>query len=151
MGLIWLDKLGIELQGNKNTSFIQNINADERREKILDEYEDLFKNNHTIEGLTIIIELEKKYQTDLTKRKTSAHRFQGLVCEKRHLEKTDETTENCFVSPTVVTIKKDILVKIALDSRKLTESCIKRKATMPNMEELISKIAANVTRNDGEF
>ena len=47
--------------------------------------------------------------------------------------------ENCFVSPAVTTIKKDKSVKIALDSRKLNEITIKRKAQMPNMEELISR------------
>ena len=32
---------------------------DERSEKILIEFEDLFKNNHTIEGLKIDIQLKK--------------------------------------------------------------------------------------------
>ena len=84
--------------------------------------------------------------------------FQNIVkselkklIEKGHLEKADKTTENCFVSPAVITIKKDKSVKIALDSRKLNESCIKRKATMPNMEELISKISAKITKNNGEI
>ena len=40
------------------------------------------------------------------------------LIEKEHLEKADKTTENCFVSPAVITIKKDKSVKIALDSRK---------------------------------
>ena len=48
------------------------------------------------------------------------------LIEKGHLEKADKTTENCFVSPAVITIKKDQSVKIALDSRKLDESCIKK-------------------------
>ena len=73
------------------------------------------------------------------------------LIEKGHLEKADKTTENCFVSPAVITIKKDKSVKIALDSRKLNESCIKRKATMPNMEELISQISAKITQNNGEI
>ena len=67
------------------------------------------------------------------------------------LEKADNTTENCFVSPAGITIKKDKSVKIALDSRKLNEACVKRKAAMPNMEELISKISAEITRNSGEI
>ena len=68
-----------------------------------------------------------------------------------HLEKADKTTENCFISPAVITIKKDKLVKIALDSRKLNEACIKRKAAMPNMEELVTKISAKITNGDGEI
>ena len=73
------------------------------------------------------------------------------LIENGHLEKADKTTENCFISPAVVTIKIDKSVKIALDSRKLNEACDKRKAAMPNMEELISKISAEITKNNGEI
>ena len=58
-----------------------------------------------------------------------------MLIEKGHLEKADKTTENCFISPAVITIKKDKSVKLALDSRKLNEAYVKRKAAMPNMEE----------------
>ena len=52
-----------------------------------------------------------------------------------HVEKANNIDENCFVSAAVITVKKDKSVKIALDSRKLNEITIKRKAQMPNMEE----------------
>ena len=78
------------------------------------------------------------------------HDLEKLI-EKGHLEKADGTTENCFTSPAVITIKKDKSVKIALDSGKLNESCIKRKAAMPNMEELINKISAEITKSSGEI
>ena len=42
-----LDKLEIGLQ-EKKYNIIRNTNTDERSEKILNEYEDLFKINHTI-------------------------------------------------------------------------------------------------------
>ena len=73
------------------------------------------------------------------------------LIDKGHLEKADRTTENCFVSPAVITIKKDKSVKIALDSRKLNDACIKRKAAMPNMEEVISKISAKITKGNGDI
>ena len=82
--------------------------------------------------------------------KTVKNELKKLI-ETGHLEKANNTTENCFVSPAVITIKKDKSVKIALDLRKLNEVCVKRKATMPNMEELISKISAEITRIDGEI
>ena len=69
------------------------------------------------------------------------------LIEKGHLEKTDKTTENCFVSPAVTTIKTDKSVKIALDSRNLNEACKKEK----HMEELGSKVPANFTKNEGEI
>ena len=59
LGLDWLDKLEIGLQGSKKTNVIRHVEEDERRKKIIDEHEDLFKTNHTIKNLTIDIQLEK--------------------------------------------------------------------------------------------
>ena len=59
LGLDWLDKLEIGLQGNKNTNIIRHIETDGRRQRIINEYEDLFKSNHTIKDLTIDIQLKK--------------------------------------------------------------------------------------------
>ena len=73
------------------------------------------------------------------------------LIEKGHLEKADKTTKNCFMSPAVITIKKDKSVKIALHSRKLNEECVKRQAAMPNEEELISKVSAEMTKNHGDI
>ena len=158
LGLDWLDKLEIGLQGNTNTNIIRYIETDERRQKIVKEYEDLFKNNHTIKDLAIDIQLKKDTKPIQQKGRPVPIHFQKTVknelkklIETGHLEKANNTTENCFVSPAVITIKKDKSVKIALDSRKLNEACVKRKATMPNMEELISKILAEITRSDREI
>ena len=61
-----------------------------------------------------------------------------------HLRKATKIDENCFVSPAVITVKKDKSIKIALDSRKLNEITVKKKAQMPNMEELISRISRKI-------
>ena len=158
LGLDWLDKLEIGLQGSKKTNVIRHIEEDERRKKIISEHEDLFKNNHTIKDLTIDIQLKKDAKPIQQKGRPVPIHFQKSVREELekliksgHLEKTDETTENCFISPAVITIKKDKSVKIALDSRNLNEACIKRKAAMPNMEELVSKISARITDGKGEI
>ena len=58
LGLDWLDKLEIGLQGSKETNVIRHVEEEERRKKIIDEHEGLFKNNHTIKDLTIDIELK---------------------------------------------------------------------------------------------
>ena len=39
LGLVWLDKLEIGLQGNTNTNIIRHIETDERRQKIVNEFE----------------------------------------------------------------------------------------------------------------
>ena len=126
--------------------------------KIISEHEDLFKNNHTIKDLTIDIQLKEDVKPIQQKGRPVPIHFQKNVRDELekliksgHIEKADETTENCFISPAVITIKKDKSVKIALDSRKLNEACIKRKAAMPNMEELISKISAKITNGEGEI
>ena len=142
-----LDKLEIGLRGNKNTNIIRHIETDERRQKTINEYEDLFKNNHTIKDTKPI--QQKGRPVPIHIQKSVKHELEKLI-EKGHLEKADKTTENCFISPAVIIIKKDKSVKIALESRKLHEACFKRKAAMPNMEELISKRSAEFTKKDNE-
>ena len=158
LGIDWFDKLEIGLQRNKNTNIIRHIETDETRQKIVEEYNDLFKNNHMIKDLIIDLQLKKDTKPIQQKGRPVPIHFQKTVkkeleklIESGHLEKADKTTENCFVSPAVITKKKDKAVKIALDSRKLNEACVKRKAAMPNMEELISKISAEITRSSGEI
>ena len=158
LGLDWLDKLEIRLQGNTNTNIIRHIETDERRQKLVNEYEALFKNNHTIKDLAIDIQLKRDTKPIQQKGRPVPILFQTTVkkeleklIESGNLEKADNTTENCFVSPAAITIKKDKSVKLALDSRNFNEACVKRKAAMPNMEELISKISAEITRNNGEI
>ena len=103
--------------------------------------------------LTIDIQLKKDVKHVQQKRRPVPIHFQKIVreqeklIEKGHLKKADKTTENCFISPAVITIKKDKPVKIALHSRKLNEACVKKAARL-NMEELISKISAEITKND---
>ena len=70
------------------------------------------------------------------------------VVKERVSGKATEITEDCFVSPAMITVKKDKSGKIALDSRKLNEVTIKRKAQMPNMEELISRISRKIPRRN---
>ena len=156
--LDWLDKLEIGLQGSHETNIIRNITASKKGEKIFEEFENLFKKNHTIKDLTIDIHLKKDTKPIQQKGRPVPIHFQkivknelGKVVEKEHLEKAEQTTEKSFVSPAVITIRKDKSVKIALDSRKLSESCIKRKATMPNIEELISKKSAKITNVTAKY
>ena len=158
LGLDWLDKLEIGLQGSRETNIIRNISTNGNGERIFEDFEKLFKTNHTIKDLTLEIQSKKDAKPIQQKGRPVPIHFRRIVkneldklIEKGHLEKADKTTENCFISPAVITIKKDKSVKIALDSRKLNESCIKRKATMPNMKELISQISAKLTQSDGEI
>ena len=98
------------------------MEENERRERIIHEYGDLFKNNHTIKDLTIDIQLKKDIKPIQQKGRPVPIHIQKLreelekLIEKGHLEKADNTTENCFILPPVITIKKDNSVKKAMDS-----------------------------------
>ena len=51
------------------------------------------------------------------------------------------------MSPVVITVKNDKSVKTALDSRKLNDSCIKVRPHIPNMEEVLSQISVEITKD----
>ena len=57
-----------------------------------------------------------------------------------HTEKVDKFQDDVFIQPTVITVKKDKSVKIALDARALNESIAKYKYQMPNLDNLIDMI-----------
>ena len=63
------------------------------------------------------------------------------------MEKAKHVDEDCFVSPVGNTVKNDKSVKIALDSRKLNDSCIKIRPHMPIMEELLNRNSVEITRD----
>ena len=65
-----------------------------------------------------------------------------------HLERLETIEEDCFVSAVVITVKKDKTVKYALDARKLNGSCVKKRSPMPNMEELLNQISAELSKQD---
>ena len=64
--------------------------------------------------------------------------------KQRHIEEINNVDAKCFVSPTVITIKYDQSVEIALDSLKLDKKTVKRKPRVLNMEVLISKMFSKV-------
>ena len=127
--------------------------------KLKNESKDLFYNNTKIKNLSVKINLKKDAKIIQQKGRPVPIHLQEQVANeiKRlikngYLEGATEITENCFVSPAVITVKKDKSVKIALDSRKLNEATIKRKTQMPNMEELISRISRKISaEEEGEI
>ena len=153
MGLDWMKRLRITLNTTTDDIKIHNIKMDETEKKMLklkNEFKDLFYNNTEIKDLDVKIDLKEDAKIIHQKGRPVPIHLQNQVAEeikrlmkKRYLERAREITEDCFVSPAVITMKKDKSIKIALDSRKLNEATIKRKAKMPNMEELISRISVS--------
>ena len=111
----------------------------------------LFHENKTIKGMEVDIQLKLDAKLIQQKGRPIPIHLQpavGKEIEKLkkdgHIERATNIKENSFVSPAVITVKKDKTVKIALDSRKLNEITVKGKAQMPNMEALLSRISRNI-------
>ena len=129
-------------------------NNQSEREKVFNQFPDLFENNETIKDAEINIQLkpghypvkQKARPVPLHLQKDVGRELERLI-KSGHLEKINNVDEDCFVSPVVITVKSDKSVKIALDSRKLNESCIKMRPHMPNMEELLNQISVAITRD----
>ena len=60
------------------------------------------------------------------------------------------TKENVFIQPTVITVKKDRSVKIAVDARELNSYVTKDKYQMSNIENLMDMIAEKMNEKKGE-
>ena len=57
-----------------------------------------------------------------------------------HIEKLSSCSDEDFISPTVITVKKDQSIKLELDSKVLNKAIHKNKYQMPNIDMLIDTI-----------
>ena len=129
-------------------------NNQSEKERIINKFPDLFENNETIKDIEIKIPLkpghfpvkQKARPVPLHPQEDVGNELEKLI-KSGHLEKIKDVDEDCFVSPVVITVKSDKSVKIALDSRKLNDSCIKMRPHMQNMEELLNQISVEITRD----
>ena len=58
-----------------------------------------------------------------------------------HIEKLINCSDQFFISPIVITVKKDKSIKIALDLKILNKAIHKNKYQMPNIDSLIQTIS----------
>ena len=66
------------------------------------------------------------------------------LSEQGHIEKLQECSDKKFISPIVITVKKDQSVKLALDSKNLNKAIHKNKYQMPNIDSLIDSISQHI-------
>ena len=121
MGLDWMKWLRITLNTTTDDIKIHNIKLDEIEKKILklkNEFKDLFYNNTELKDLEVKIDLKEDAKIIQQKGRPVPIHLQNQVAEeiKRlikngYLERATEITEDCFVSPAVITVKKDKSVK----------------------------------------
>ncbi len=58
-----------------------------------------------------------------------------------HVERLQRCTDDQFISPIGITAKRDGSLKLALDSKELNKQIIKNKYQMPNIDDLIDRLA----------
>ena len=147
LGMDWMKKFKLTI------GRIQLIEPNQsEKEKVIKKFPDLFENNRTIKDTEINIQLkpghypvkQKARQSPLHLQEDVGRKLEKLI-KAGHLEKINNVDEDCFVSPVVITVKNDKSVKIALESRKLNDSCIERRPHMPNMEELLNQISIEIS------
>ena len=126
-----------------------NVKIEERIKKwATNKYTDLFKrtgrfNNHVVrtkfinsfeakqqKGRRIPIALQERVATEIER-----------LIKQGHVERLQNFTENQFISPIVITVKRVGSLKIALDSKELNKAVCKNKYQMPNIEDLMDRIA----------
>ena len=110
----------------------------------------LFETNHTIKNAEVKIQTKPGcYPIQQKDRPIPYHLQKDVKSEldrlikSGHLERLETIEEGCFVSPVVITVKKDKTVKIALDAHKPNDSCMKKtrllRTTKPNIRQTIKK------------
>ena len=149
LGVNWLKQLPITI--NK----ISLDNETSQSESIYKKYHKLFNTNLTIKDAEVQRQIKPGCYPIQQKARPIPYHLQedvknelNRLIESGHLERLETIGEDCFVSPVVITVKKDESVKIALDARKLNYSCIKKRAQMPNKDELLNQISAELSKND---
>ena len=68
--------------------------------------------------------------------------------KKGHIMKLNKCDEDCFISPIVITRKKDGSINLALDSKLLNNQIFKSKYQMPNIHQLIDNIALQLSSKE---
>ena len=131
-------------------------NNQSEKERIINKFPDLFENNETRKDSEIKIQLkpghfpvkQKARPVPLHLQEDVGRELEKLI-KSGHLKKIKHVDDDCFVSPVVITVKSDKSVKIALETRKLNESCtyMEERPHMPNMEELVNQISVEKTRD----
>ena len=85
-------------------------------------------------GRKVPIHLQPKVKIELEK-----------LLNEGHIEKLNNCSDQFFISPIVITVKKDKSIKIALDSKILNKAIHKNKYQMPNIDSLIQTISQTLS------
>ena len=104
-----------------------------------------FKSNFTPvhqRGRRVPLHLEKQVEEEL-------RRLQNIG----HITKLEKCSDEFYISPIVITVKKDKSIKLAMDSKTINKAIHKNKYQMHNIECLMDNIAQSITQsyNEGQI
>ena len=84
-------------------------------------------------GRRVPINLQPLFNSELKK-----------ILDEKHIKKLNSCSDKNFISPILITVKRDKTVKLALDSKILNKSIHKNKYQLPNIDNLIDTIQQNI-------
>ena len=104
-----------------------------------------FKSNYTSvhqKGRRVPLHLEKQVEEELKSLQNSGH-----------ITRLEKCSDEFFISPIVITVKKDKSKKLAMDSRTINKAIHKNKYQMHNIDCLMDNIAQTITQlsDEGEI
>ena len=62
-----------------------------------------------------------------------------------HIEKLSRCSEDCFISPIVITAKRDGSIKLALNSKLPDKQIFRIRYQIPNLFEFINNVAVTIS------
>ena len=162
MGNDNLPKLGIEITQrkcpqpvclvNQPTLESEYKNLPSLSDKIFNEFKNLFTSVGKIPNDRKVTHFHTPFKPIQSKgRRVPLHLLAGVNEELKRMEKEghiiklEKCDEDCFISPIVITRKKDTSIKLALDSKLLNDEIFKNKYQMPNIHELIDNVALQIS------
>ena len=114
LGLDWMKHLGTSVNIKKPNPKIQNIQEDPHVTDLKKKFKKLFHENKTVKGIEVDIQLKSNAKLMQQKRRLIPIHLQLAVrkeleklTKNGHIEKATNIDKNCFISPTVITVKKD--------------------------------------------
>ena len=126
-------------------------------QQIMREFPELFKRKARVKDYEIKTDMKENAKITQQKGRRIPIQLQEQVDKEiekllkdGHIERIEKIQDDVFIQPTVITVKKDKSVKIALDARALNQSIAKDKYQMPNLDNLIDMIAEELEKNERE-
>ena len=161
IGREWLTTLRYKLQPEKSELEVNAIEKEnelsQETKQLNNQFPNLFKRQGKVNNYQIKFKLKPEAKITQQKGRRIPIQLQKAVNEeiKRllkdcHIEKIDEIKDDVFIQPTVITVKKDRPVNIALDARALNQAIDKDKYQMPNLDNLLDMVAEKLDTEEGE-